>query len=334
MKIAPIANKGGVGKTTLCLRLHHACRQTGHAAAVRRLDNLQGTASKALAAFGGTREEPGQGYQRVFGRPSSGGGRLSRSHHHRRSPFCRQRPENEKRLAMPPFWLRYGTVMCARPKIYQFTQSPFCIAVIQALRAGGIEPELVHVPNADRSELIRLTNGAYYQVPVLVDGERLVYESGADSQDVAAYLDEHYLGGRLFPAPTRGWQWIVNRYLEHEVEDVTFKVCDAAVIPAISDVVERTLIIRHKERKFGPGCVERWGQERASLLAEATRLLFPFEQSLAPGGPFLFGTAPVYSDFLLFGLLGNLTFRNAAPFPAGLLALKTWYDRLRDFRYY
>jgi glutathione S-transferase len=223
--------------------------------------------------------------------------------------------------------------MSSRPKIYQFAQSPFCIAVIQALRAGGIEPELVAVSNADRSELIRLTDGAYYQVPVLADGERLVYESGPDSQDVAAYLDEHYLGGRLFPAPTRGWQWIVNRYLEHEVEDVTFKVCDAFIIPAIRDVVERTLLIRHKERKFGPGCVERWGRERTSLIAEATRLLAPFEQTLAQGGPFLFGTAPVYSDFLLFGLLGELTFRDAAPFPADLPDLKTWYDRLRDFRY-
>jgi hypothetical protein len=54
------------------------------------------------------------------------------------------------------------------------------------VRTGGIEPELVHVPNADRSELIRLTGGAYYQVPVLADGERLVYEGGPDSQDIAA----------------------------------------------------------------------------------------------------------------------------------------------------
>jgi hypothetical protein len=44
---------------------------------------------------------------------------------------------------------------------------------------------------------------------------------------------------------------IVNRYLENEVENVTFKVCDAALIPAIADVVERALIVRHKERKFG-----------------------------------------------------------------------------------
>ena len=126
---------------------------------------------------------------------------------------------------------------------------------------------------------------------------------------------------------------IVNRYLENEVENVTFKVCDAALIPAIADVVERALIVRHKERKFGQGCIERWNQERGNLIAEATRLLNPFEQTLACGGPFLFGTAPVYSDFLLFGILENFTFRDAAPFPADLPALKIWHGRLTSFRY-
>ena len=125
---------------------------------------------------------------------------------------------------------------------------------------------------------------------------------------------------------------IVNRYLENEVENVTFKVCDAALIPAIADVVERALIVRHKERKFGHGCIERWIQERENLIAEATRLLCPFEQTLAHGG-FLFGTTPVYSDFLLFGILGNFTFRDAAPFPADLPALKVWRERLTSFRY-
>ena len=223
--------------------------------------------------------------------------------------------------------------MTSRLKIYQFAHSPFCIAVTQAVRSAGIEPELVDVSNGDRSAIVRLTGGVYYQVPVLADGERLVYENGPDSQDIAAYLDENYLGGRLFPAHTRGWQMIVNRYLENEVENVTFKVCDAVLIPAIADVVERALIVRHKERKFGPGCIERWVQERGNLIAEATRLFCPFEQTLAHGGPFLFGTAPVYSDFLLFGILENFIFHDAAPFPADLPALRAWHERLASFRY-
>ena len=137
--------------------------------------------------------------------------------------------------------------MTSRLKIYQFAHSPFCVAIVQAVRAAGMEPELVHVSNADHSEIIRLTGGTYYQVPVLVDGDRIIYESSPDSQDIAAYLDEHCLSSFLFPDRTKGWQTIVNGYLENEVESVSFKVNDAVLIPEIDDIVERTLIVRHKE---------------------------------------------------------------------------------------
>jgi glutathione S-transferase len=217
--------------------------------------------------------------------------------------------------------------------IYHFPRSPFCLAVIQALAAGGVTPNLTEIPAGDRSLVIKRTNGAYYQVPLLEDNGELVYESSPDSQDIAEYIDAHYLGHRLFPIASRGLQAIVNHYIESEIEPVTFKVSDAVCIPAIEDVVERTFQIRHKERKFGPGCVERWQKERPAMIAEATRLLRPFEQVLLAGGPFLFGALPVYSDFLLFGIFGNLTFQGTANFPPELPALGDWYQRLKAFRY-
>jgi chromosome partitioning protein len=58
MKIALIAKKGGVGKTTLCILLHEAIKQTGQTVAVRDYD-AQGSASKALEKISGTRETPG-----------------------------------------------------------------------------------------------------------------------------------------------------------------------------------------------------------------------------------------------------------------------------------
>jgi glutathione S-transferase len=218
--------------------------------------------------------------------------------------------------------------------IYQYPRSPFCIAVMQALTAAGIPYAAVEVPTGDRSAIIKRTNGAYYQVPLLEDGDRLIYESGADTQDIAEYIDEHYTGHRLFPAASRGWQAIANRYIENDVEEVTFKVCDAVCIPPIEDVVERTMQIRHKERKFGPGCVTRWMQERPAMIEEATRLLRPFDQVLGTGEhPFLLGALPVYTDFLLFGILGNFTYQGTASLPADLGALRQWYERLQVFRY-
>jgi len=61
--ISLIANKGGVGKTTLCLLLHEAIRLGGRSVAVRDLDNIQRSATKALDRFGGTRETPGRAYE-------------------------------------------------------------------------------------------------------------------------------------------------------------------------------------------------------------------------------------------------------------------------------
>jgi chromosome partitioning protein len=61
MKIAVVAKKGGVGKTTLCLLLHEAIRQTGQSVAVRDYD-AQGSATKALQQFGGTRAQTGKEY--------------------------------------------------------------------------------------------------------------------------------------------------------------------------------------------------------------------------------------------------------------------------------
>src|SRR5690348_6301402 len=61
MKISVIGKKGGIGKSMLCLLLHEAIKQSGQSVAVRDYD-LQGSATKALKAFGGTLEQPGEVY--------------------------------------------------------------------------------------------------------------------------------------------------------------------------------------------------------------------------------------------------------------------------------
>lgn len=61
MKIAVIAKKGGVGKSTLSLMLYEALRQTGRNVAIQDWDT-QGTASSALDRIGGTKATPGGNY--------------------------------------------------------------------------------------------------------------------------------------------------------------------------------------------------------------------------------------------------------------------------------
>lgn len=65
MKIALLGKKGGTGKSSICLLLHEALRQTGQTVAVRDYDS-QGTATKALARFGGTRAQDGQAYDQLL----------------------------------------------------------------------------------------------------------------------------------------------------------------------------------------------------------------------------------------------------------------------------
>jgi glutathione S-transferase len=211
--------------------------------------------------------------------------------------------------------------------VYQMAYSPFCIPITAALRACGVEFATREIPNWDRSELLRLTNGTYYQVPVLDHDGRIVIESSAGSEDIAHYVDQHFAGGRLFPERLDGLQQIVTEFLSDDVEFQTFRLLDPHTLDQIADPVARGLFLRHKERKFGRGCVEQWRREAAAIRAEADRLLERFEITLRHS-PFLFGEAPVYSDFLLLGVLGNLTYGGHNRLHPQQAALSAWLERM------
>ena len=216
--------------------------------------------------------------------------------------------------------------------VYQLEHSPYCIPITRALGALRLPFETRNVSNGDRREIIEVTNGAYYQVPVLCHDGKVIFESSPSSIDVARYVDRSFACGRLFPPAWEGLQRIVIPYIEENVESVTFKLVDPHYLRAIGDPVERAMVRRHKERKFGPGCEERWEQERPALQIEAERLLSPFDQTLAHT-QFLFGNQPIFSDFALFGVLGNLTYREYNSLPASLLNLAGWFERMRTFQY-
>lgn len=216
--------------------------------------------------------------------------------------------------------------------IYQLEHSPYCIPITRALEALGVPFEVRNVSNATRREVIEASGGAYYQVPLLVDDGKAIYESSAESIDVARYVDREFAGGRLFPAALEGWQQITIRYIENDVEGVTFRLVDPSYLQSISDPVERTMIVRHKERKFGRGCVEQWAGDRDALAAETEKLLEPFDLALQHR-PFLFGETPVYSDFALYGILGNLTYRSFNTLPVSQASLGRWFDRMSKCTY-
>ena len=215
--------------------------------------------------------------------------------------------------------------------LYEMAHSPFCIPIAQAMTACGVAFERREIPNWDRRELLRLTDGAYYSVPVLEHDGGVIYETRAESQDVARYVDATFARGALFPAALEGMQAIVIDFLENEVESLTFKLADIHYVPAIQDVAARGMTVRHKERKFGRGCIDEWRRDATATRAEGDRLLERFETTLLHS-PFLFGDTPLYSDFLLFGIIGNLTYRGWNELSAAQPALKKWCGVMRDFR--
>ncbi len=95
---------------------------------------------------------------------------------------------------------------------------PTRIPITQALTAVGQEFEIREVPYWDRGEILKLTNGSYYQVPVIQFEDRIVYESGTDTLDVARLVDKEFGQDKLFPKEFEGLQQIIVPYIENEVE--------------------------------------------------------------------------------------------------------------------
>lgn len=218
-------------------------------------------------------------------------------------------------------------------RIYEMAHSPYCIPITRALAALGVAFERISVPNGDRCEVIRLTHGAYYQVPVLVHEDNIVYESSDHSLDVAHYVDRIFANGRLFPQGHSSIDEVIIAHIENELEGLTFRLCDVHYIPSLQDDVERVSVIRHKERRFGRGCVDHWRRDQEQLREQTHRLLGRFDQQLQHRDFILQADAPTYVDYALLGVIENLTHGGHEKLPPDQIALNAWQERLLSFRF-
>ncbi|MEO6846594.1 MAG: glutathione S-transferase family protein [Chthoniobacterales bacterium] len=216
--------------------------------------------------------------------------------------------------------------------IYQVPISPYCISTLQALKALRASVKIVNVNYATRDEVIQASGGKYYAVPLLKDRSRVVMESSGDSQDIARYIDRKFGKGKLFPSKLEGLQSIILHHLENDVEGISFQLADPFFLPTLKDIQTRTLAIRHKERKFGAGCIAQWKKDRKAIQAKVDAMLLSYDKILRHSD-FLFGSEPVYSDFMLFGVIGNFTFNGWNKLNPKFKALIRWNKRMGQFRY-
>jgi len=214
-------------------------------------------------------------------------------------------------------------------ELIQFPWSPFCIVARRILEFSGAKFKTTNISSSDRSLVWKLTREKYYAVPVIRDGTKVVFESGDDTQDIARHVDAKLKLG-LFPAARDGEQFIFWRYFEHEVEAVGFKLNDIYWREFVTKS-DQLPFLRHKERKFGRGCIDQWRAQQKDLLRQLEKLLQPCEQMLAHSD-FLLGERPLFVDFNLFGMIGNFLFSGHYTLPKSLPNLCRWHRRMQTVR--
>jgi ubiquinone/menaquinone biosynthesis C-methylase UbiE/glutathione S-transferase len=218
----------------------------------------------------------------------------------------------------------------ARLRLYQYKHSPYCIALELALRHSGVPYETFDLPVGDPRAVLELTHGECYHVPVLEDlfNHKTVWDIGPEGEETARYLAELAPLMQLFPQEAAGWQEILVRYIDDYLEQFAFKVCDVYRDKWLHNEVERGLHLRHKERKFGVGCIEEWAKNIDVLTAGFHRAVQPFEAILGKQ-PFLTGEHPVFADYALCGVIGQFLFAGTTSLPENCLMLEAWYTKMR-----
>jgi ubiquinone/menaquinone biosynthesis C-methylase UbiE/glutathione S-transferase len=218
----------------------------------------------------------------------------------------------------------------ARLRLYQYAYSPFCIPIALILKHSGITHEVIDLPPGDPSTVIKLTKAEYYQVPILEDlfSHEIIFDKSPSGDDVPKYIESIVPTMRLFPQEVDGINRIFIHYIENECESWGFKACDVYRDNWMKTDLERGLHRRHKERKFGVGCLEAWARDIKQIIEGFHKCMQPFEQVLA-NRPFLTGERPVYADYALCGVIGNFLFPGNTSLPENCLMLEAWYTKMR-----
>jgi len=215
-------------------------------------------------------------------------------------------------------------------ELIQFPWSPFCLVQRRILEFSGVRFKIINIPPQERSLVWKLTRQRYYGVPIIKDGKNVVFEINEDSQVIAKYLDEELELG-LFPSQWRGVQSVLWRFIENEIEGVTFRLNDIhwkeTVRPA-----DQLQYLRFKERKFGRGCLDQWRQEQKVLLKQLEERLIPFEIILTHQ-PYLLDDRPRFVDFDLFGMLENFLYSGHHHLPQRHRQIHEWHHRMKAVKH-
>ncbi len=211
-------------------------------------------------------------------------------------------------------------------ELIQFPWSPFCLVQRHILDFSGVRFKIHNLKKThDRSLVWKLTKERYYSVPIIRDERNVIFETDENSQVIGKYLDQKLKLG-LFPAALEGEQSILWRYIENEIEGLTFKLNDVYFREFVARE-DQLPFIRHKERKFGRGCLEEWHALQKAMQIQLAERLLPFEEMLTYR-PFLLGDRPRFLDFNLLGMLENFLYSGHYQIPVNRPQISKWRRRM------
>jgi glutathione S-transferase len=208
-------------------------------------------------------------------------------------------------------------------RLYQFLGSPYCAKARKILEFKGIEFETVEVDYLERKELLVASGQLMVPAVTLEGGETIV-----DSAKIAIRLEELYPEPSIFPPGWRGLHLALADYIDVQLEDSLYP----AVLADEFEYYRREGIDRAafwkliRERKFGPGFVERTIANHSANWERAMRALAPFDEQLEKL-PFLTGRIGL-ADFALYGQLFYFAFTGELKLPAEMKNLRAFFGRV------
>jgi glutathione S-transferase len=198
--------------------------------------------------------------------------------------------------------------------------SPYCWRTRMALAHKGLAVETIPWRFTEKDAIAFSGQG---RVPVLVDGEKVVY----DSWDIACYLDEAYPDRpALFgSADARGAAVFIKRWCEGQVHPALVRLIIADIVKII-DPKDVGYFRESREKALGAK-LEDYAAAKEENLKHLHTVLTPLRLTVKDI-PFLGGERPAYADYIVFGALQWARCSS----PQNLLAdddpVAAWFGRL------
>ncbi|MGF1607985.1 MAG: glutathione S-transferase N-terminal domain-containing protein [Kiloniellales bacterium] len=171
--------------------------------------------------------------------------------------------------------------------------SPYCWRARMALAHKGLEAEYRAIKYAEVDQIGFSGQG---KVPVLVDGERVAFDSWA----IACYLEDAYPDRPSLFGGARGRA--LARFINLWVDEGLQKAFGPILAPSLYD-----LVVPEDRDYYRTTREARWGLSFETLRSQRAERIKALHQAFAPlrgllaEQPFICGATPAHGDYLVFG---------------------------------